>query len=354
MQVACSSTVHGSASFSSKVRPSVAVLLSTYNGDRYLVELVDSLLRQTYKGVRIVARDDGSSDRTMELLCSFVERGVLDIIDRPDGNVGVVASFFELLSRVEADVYMFCDQDDVWLPGKVQAAVSGLESVGLGSAALYHSDLMVVSRDLRHISGSFFAAEGVRFPVAYDLRRLLIQNCAVGCTVAFTRRLRDELLEGRGYVRTAAMHDWWVMLYAHCFGVIVCGDRPHILYRQHGGNLSGVSSGGFLRQVRLQFSRNGVAKTEKYASRVARQAEGFLLAYSDRIRKEDRALFHLVRPLARGGRVSGPFLSCLVRGVMFSSVRMNASFLSHGFVSLVLACVGRVVSLLFNHRRLDR
>ena len=100
----------------------IAILMSTYNGERYLREQIDSLLNQTYKDWKLYIRDDGSTDETISIIESYVnDYPDLIVLLKDDlGNLGSARSFMRILSVVDADYYMFCDQDDVWLPNKVK------------------------------------------------------------------------------------------------------------------------------------------------------------------------------------------------------------------------------------------
>jgi glycosyltransferase involved in cell wall biosynthesis len=210
--------------------PSVAVLLSTFNGERFLVEQLDSLKAQ--KGVAVIlhARDDGSSDSSREVLARYSDRWAA-LAHAPAGpNLGPAASFLELLlTAPEADYYAFCDQDDVWLPEKLAHAVAAL--AGDTGPALYCSNVSCVAEDLRVLG---------RLPANGDtrLQHLLFENIATGCTVvmnAAARALIASRMPGRGVV----MHDWWCALVIAALGRVCYDPEPHVLYRQHGKNVLG-------------------------------------------------------------------------------------------------------------------
>lgn len=217
----------------------VAVLMSTYNGERYVVEQLQSILGQLPAGGCILVRDDGSSDGTLaaiEDLCDpriRVTRGA---------NLGFGRSFLTLLAEApaDADMVMFSDQDDVWLPGKIERAWYHLCTLA-GTAALYGSAQMLVDADLRPLHPT------PPWPRGPSLNNALTENIITGCTAAINRPAID-LLQRAGVPGAVHFHDWWLYLVVSAFGTVVYDNQPALLYRQHGGNVIGHGSGWFGRQ----------------------------------------------------------------------------------------------------------
>lgn len=133
----------------------VAILLSTYNGEKYLEEQLDSLLLQSYQDFVVYIRDDGSSDRTVNIINQYVMKDNRFINVGNSENLGCAASFINLLRNASADIYMFCDQDDYWLPNKLQRAVDYFSAIDPLQPTLYHCDLSVVDEKLNIIQNSF-------------------------------------------------------------------------------------------------------------------------------------------------------------------------------------------------------
>ena len=311
---------------SASARPSVAVLLATYNGAAYLEELLESVLAQTHPSLHVYVRDDGSADRTREILRQY-EGSRLTVVLDDRGRLRSAGSFIELLSAARADIYMFCDQDDVWLPTKVADAVAlVMANGGIASPVLAHTDLVVVDRSLQVVSPSFHAHDGITMPSAQELRHLVVQNCVVGCTTAVTEELvaRSRLRERQP--GTVAMHDWWLALYAACFGSVIYSGEARILYRQHGNNVSGARRRGFAARVRHQLSAAGVEAVNAYRRKVARQAESFLEFYGEELPTEARPYFEAAAGLDRGTGLAG-VMRCAARGVRLQSPVMNASII---------------------------
>lgn len=230
----------------------VEVLMSTFNGARYVREQVDSILAQQHADLRLVVRDDGSDDGTLDVLSSV--RDARLVVRRGD-NLGLPAAFFHLLddSSEDADLWALADQDDVWLPHKLDRAVARLSV--LRGPALYCARVSVVSAALLPLYLHELPWRGPSFANA------LVQNVALGCTVVVNREARD-LLRGR-WPRECVMHDAWAYLVVAGCGTVVYDPEPVVLYRQHGRNAVGMGRGPvsrFAGRVRRQVSPGGAGK----------------------------------------------------------------------------------------------
>lgn len=216
----------------------VTVLLSTFNGSRYLSDQLASFDRQTHTGWRLLWRDDGSNDGTADLMGRFAS-------DHPAGRVvqaagsgthlGVFDSFMALLAGAgDAGAVALADQDDVWLPGKLADALDALAGVDAEQPALYCTGLTVVDGDLRPVGQSVPLRHGPGFPGA------LLQNIASGCTMVLNQAaVRAVLKAARPY---HSVHDWWIYLLITAVGGRILFDpKPSMLYRQHGANAIGAS-----------------------------------------------------------------------------------------------------------------
>jgi glycosyltransferase involved in cell wall biosynthesis len=211
---------------------SVAVLLCTYNGGRYLTEQLESIADQQGAQVHIYVSDDGSTDQTLHLLDRFLARGGKLSIRKGPGR-GYVANFLSLIcSPIEADYFAYADQDDVWDPDKLSRALAALSSVPDEMPAVYCSRTRLVN-DM----GKFIGLSPLfRRPPVFA--NSLIHNVGGGNTMVLNRSARD-LLRAAGLVDVAS-HDWWTyILVAGSGGAIIYDPHPSMCYRQHDGNLIG-------------------------------------------------------------------------------------------------------------------
>lgn len=214
----------------------VTVLLSTYNGSKYLRQLLDSLYGQTYPAIRILVRDDGSSDTSRAILESERAKGRIEILEGHH-NLGAALSFFELLKNAastETGYVAFCDQDDVWHPEKIARAVSKLSRSADDRPAMYCSRVELVDENLQHIGYT-------ELPGKTGFGNALVDSIATGCTMVLDRKALD--LIGKSLPKKVVIHDWWCYLVVSCFGEVVFDETATLKYRQHGSNAIGVTAG---------------------------------------------------------------------------------------------------------------
>ncbi|QEA54178.1 glycosyltransferase family 2 protein [Loigolactobacillus coryniformis] len=226
----------------------IAILLSTYNGAEYLAEQISSIIQQTYANWQLFIRDDGSTDQTTQIIQKYqkMNQHIIFLNESHIENLGVKRSFMELLAVTQADYYMFCDQDDVWLPEKIQLTLNEmLKNRDKEVPRLVHTDLMVVDQDLQPQRPMF----GRDFQD--NFRDVLYSNSVTGCTVMINETLRQLLLKQPFDPKQIVMHDWWFALVAAAFGEIAYLAEPTILYRQHGNNTFGADVKGFQRLRRF-------------------------------------------------------------------------------------------------------
>ena len=236
----------------------ISILLSTYNGKSYLKEQLDSLYTQTYSDIEIIARDDGSSDNSIEILKSYDVK----LIETKE-NLGAKGSFVELLSYAltnsDCEYFMFCDQDDVWKNDKIEktfAKMQELEEQFNDIPLLVYTDLEVVDEKLNSINNSFMDFQKIN-PIKNKFHNLLIQNTITGCTVMINRKLAQKCLP---IPSDAIMHDWWIGLVASKFGKISYVDEATIKYRQHASNTigaKGFDAGFILKSISKKVSLGG-------------------------------------------------------------------------------------------------
>jgi hypothetical protein len=224
----------------------VTILLSTWNGATYLPDQLASFLRLTGPDWRIHWRDDGSEDRSVDIVRAFAAAaGAGLVVDRNDnrGRIGITASFLSLLRAAPKDcVVAFADQDDVWLPEKLTRGVDALAALEGTGPVLYCARQSLVNATLRPIRLSARLTEPPGFPQA------LTQNIATGCTVMLNAEAVRLIAASREPPDT--LHDWWAYLVVTAAGGrVVIDDTPTVLYRQHAGNAVGVPLSTWRRAV---------------------------------------------------------------------------------------------------------
>jgi rhamnosyltransferase len=286
--------------------PEVDILLSTFDGAPYLPAQLESLRRQTQESWRLLIRDDGSADGTVGLLSAFARANPnVAIVREPAGRLGVRDSFFALLGKSTAPYFMFCDQDDVWLPGKIAETLNPLRTAPADEPSAAFTDLRVVDADAAPVAESFMAFQRINLLEALQWPRLLTQNAVVGCTLMGNAALRKKALEPPAANRDAAlMHDGWLALIARSMGQLIYLDRPTVLYRQHGGNVLGSKRGGLARYAANLRRGEGLGKGVRYFRKICRQADAFRACYGPELNSAQRAVLDcLAEACGPDGRV---------------------------------------------------
>ena len=230
----------------------VTVLLSTYNGERYLTEQLESLVAQSDVNVEILVRDDGSKDATTAILDEWQERGALSWYT--SANLGPGKSFIHLLQTAgPGNYYAYCDQDDVWLPNKLRLTMDKMRAVEAenpGKPVIIHTDMNVVDESLNVIHESFWRSSGLRPDVLRTFPYLCTCNSVNGCTIVMNSAARELILEK--YVEhDIIIHDVISALtVAYYGGIIDYVDAPTVLYRQHSSNVVGAMEYSKARAVK--------------------------------------------------------------------------------------------------------
>jgi len=221
----------------------IDIALATYNGARFLEPLLASFESQTHKDIRVFASDDGSSDDTLSILAAPGRAFPIQVVPHSSrGNI--LRNFENAIQATEAPYVALSDQDDYWVPEKLERLLARLQELeaeyGSDVPILVFSDLEVVSEDLQTISPSYFASTE-KSRKARKFRDFVLGNHVPGCAMLMNRKLLDMALP----YPELKIHDHWLIQIATLFGHVDCVDQSLIKYRQHGGNTIGLGSAGF-------------------------------------------------------------------------------------------------------------
>ena len=218
--------------------PLVNVLLSTYNGARYIQQQLDSLLGQTYANMTIYIRDDGSTDNTLSMIIPYLSRKEKKIIlldNRKNQNIGYMKSFWLLLKESgDADYYAFCDQDDVWLPDKIEAGVRALSKKDPSIPLLFSSSFDYCDENLN------FTGKAPILSTPIQLKDVLFYTPAFGFSILLNRTLRDTALSVPSL--KGIPHDGWCQKIAAAFGEFVYDPTPLAKYRRSSASVTYAGS----------------------------------------------------------------------------------------------------------------
>jgi glycosyltransferase involved in cell wall biosynthesis len=302
--------------------PSVAILLSTYNGEPYLADQLRSFTAQTHGNWQLYWRDDGSSDHSPVMMAAFGKGpGWGRCVHIPeDGKLRATGSFLALLDmalRSDAAFFAFSDQDDVWLPEKLAHAVAALDQVTAGRPALYFCPRTPVDRRLRPIGQSPALRRPPGFPAA------LTQNVIPGCCMTLNRAAAELINAAEAPDRT--WHDWWCYLVVSARdGLVIGGETPDILYRQHDRNLVGEPR-RFWRRSAAAVRRGRDPFLDLFWQHVAA-----LQAYPGLLPDRTRQMLATIVVASRGGllaRARALFIPGLVRQTWWETLLFRLWFL---------------------------
>jgi glycosyltransferase involved in cell wall biosynthesis len=269
--------------------PLIDVVMATYNGDRFLSQQLDSIFSQSWRNIRVLVSDDGSSDGTLQILSQYAKQfpGQL-LFEQNQIRLGPIGNFAALMKTSSAAYVAFCDQDDIWRPDKLarcMAPMLHIEAAKGGSTpVLIYTDMKLTSSDGAIQSESHWKKAGV-YPQGASFRNLLAQNLVTGCTMMANRALID--LAASMPVSRVVMHDYWLALIASAFGVLHPIQQQTVLYRQH--DMNAVGAGGALStRQRLRRLRKDPA-LENWLRKAGIQAEAFLEMFGSKLSQTDQS-----------------------------------------------------------------
>ena len=231
----------------------VAILLSTYHGQHFLAEQLESFIAQTHTNWRVWASDDGSEDKTMAILQEFQKKQAEKLFIDHGPSTGFVANFLSLTCQqnIVADYYAYSDQDDIWEADKLERAVAWLNNVAPDMPALYCSRTRLVDVNNHEIGLSPLFSKPPSFANA------LMQNIGGGNTMVFNNAAR-MLLSEAGQSVSVVSHDWWAyIVISGCGGEIYYDHYPSVRYRQHQHNIVGMNSTWSARLNRIRMLCKG-------------------------------------------------------------------------------------------------
>lgn len=266
------------------VRPKIAILLCTHNGEDFLEEQLESYDAQTWGDWILIASDDNSTDSTREILARYQQRWgehKLTIICGPARGYAANFAWVTHYARGLADYYAWSDQDDIWYPDKLERALQLMSEIPDDVPGLYCGRTLLVSTDNQEITLTMLATKPPCFANA------LIQNIGGGNTMVFNQAACSLLAETTREIQLVS-HDWWAyMIVTGCGGRVVYDPTPGVRYRQHDGNLIGENLSLPARLFRIRQLFKG---RFRQWNAVHMQA---LLVHRDRLTKENRRIFEL-------------------------------------------------------------
>ncbi|MCM1499256.1 MAG: glycosyltransferase [Clostridium sp.] len=253
----------------------VNVLISTFNGENYIREQIDSILRQSYKSIMIYVRDDGSADATVHILEEYKRDGLIILLKGE--NVGFGRSFLQLLQYADVgDYWAFCDQDDVWETDKVERAVEKLQTMKDNEPNLYVHDFWLADASM---NTNMLYGNNIQ---GYSFQMAITECLHMGFSMVFNCKFRDLML--RGDINRIPSHDWWAELIAMEFGNIYIDDYAGAVHRRLDTSVSGNN---LINRIKwLRGAMHG-------GSEIPALAKAFLQTFGEEINSDHKQIIQL-------------------------------------------------------------
>lgn len=226
----------------------ISVCMATYNGEKYIIEQINSILSQLDECDELIISDDGSTDRTIEIIQQINDKRIRMIYNHNSIH-GYTSNFYNALKMAEGDFIFLSDQDDVWMPGKVQKTMEKLQKFSFTI-----SDAIEVDKELNSICDSRVK----KYRIKRGFVSNLLRSRYIGCCMAFDRNVLDMLFPVPTYTNKYP-HDLWIALIGEFYFPSTLIQEPLILYRRHGENCSdggkGSNKGGvdFISKIIIRF-----------------------------------------------------------------------------------------------------
>ena len=251
--------------------------MSTYNGEKYLEEQLESVFNQTYKNIDIFVRDDGSTDSTLQILNKYKDK--LKIIE--GGNEGVINSFKSLMLLVnDYDYYAFCDQDDIWIDKKIEYAVNYLEKEYNEVPLLYSANI-----DYYDAHMNFISHESNKKNVSFA--NSLIDYISPGMTMVFNNKAKEYMV--KTYTKDSGLHDGWLYRICSALGKVIFDDRVVVKYRRYDGTAT-ITKQSILSKILWNFEMFLLGKHWK---NIRKQLIYFKDCFYNDLKEEDKQLIDL-------------------------------------------------------------
>lgn len=292
----------------------ISIIMSTYNGERYLSEQIESILNQDYKDWKLFVFDDGSKDETEKIIRGYQKEEKDRIFFfRNEKNFGARGNFFQGLRQVaekiapESKYYAFSDQDDVWDRDKLSLGLSKMKEIeGEGSPAVIFSDVRITDKNLKVVEESYFRGSKIN-KGSLDFASLLMENKAIGGTMMINSKMAEIEFERErmmgGFPKEAKMHDWWFALIGASLGKLAVIDRATESYRQHERNVIGGKV--FFNYVKHRIFHYQVKKS---IEENVLQGKEFFRYYENCLKKDKKEILENFINLSHSGFLRRRFL----------------------------------------------
>jgi len=273
-------------------KPEISVVMATYNGDKYLIDQLESILAQTLKPSQIVVCDDNSTDNTQSILSDYESKGKLSYYVNAK-RLGVINNFKRAVSLAsDGNLIAFTDQDDVWLPDKLQKLNEIMvEKIDQSKPGMVYSDAMIIDKKGNMTKKSLWSEFGIH-PDKQTFKTLLLRNIVPGSMMLINTKMKNEFMR---IPISAYMHDAWITFIAYAYCNYAYVNAPLVKYRQHDNNVTysvnnAYHSSGLFSKI-VEYAKGTVLNTPLFEKELI-MAEAFYKTYRNMLSNKDKSDFH--------------------------------------------------------------
>lgn len=245
----------------------IDILMATYNGEKYLVEQLDSIINQTYRNWNLLIRDDNSTDKTLEIIQNYHKKDKrIKILKDNKGNLGIVRNFEELLKSSESEFIMFSDQDDIWVENKLDMYLKMIEKIK-NKGFMIHSDAILFDKNKSNILKETFISKKA---INRGLENVFFNYFVQGATILISKEIKNFILP---FPKEVYLHDRYIHLISELFFERIFVNKALIYYRQHGDNQIGAKN-----TIRELLSKRYFDERDRQLIKIIYNKYGSLLA----------------------------------------------------------------------------
>ena len=271
------------------IKQRISVAMAVYNGEAYLKQQLDSLLQQQYPATEIIILDDCSTDDSANIIQQFVSPNIPIHYYKNEVNKGPLYTFRKLVSYCTGDYIAFCDQDDIWLPNKLDICMQQMQLLPTQLPAVVFTDLSLINNNNQIIQASFWKYYGI-YPQQTSFANVLFNNVITGCSTLINKAMAQEI---NRMPDEAILHDHWIALIAYSFGQFYSLDTPTVLYRAHNNSVTQKA------KLSLQSRFFNTVKSNPDFLKHIQQARAFKQLYNNRLKPQQQQTLRYFTGLAR-------------------------------------------------------
>jgi len=218
----------------------ISIVLTTYNGEKYIEEQLDSIINQSYKNFEILIFDDCSTDGTLDILNMYEKNYSFVKVVKNKKRLGVIKNFEKGIFFAQGDFIALSDQDDIWEKDKLLIQYNAIKNFNI--PAMVHSDLSIIDSEGKQLFDSFFKKKGYSFPGNKALDILISRSGVMGNTIMFNKQLKNIILP---FFEKIPMHDYYIGVMNEIYGKRITIDIPLVKYRLHTNNIGNIKKNLF-------------------------------------------------------------------------------------------------------------